>query len=177
MTNLYRSHRLPFLLLFVLCSSGVLAQGNGKLTIDSVSMYFDRNLDVFLSELHRGKFLVCNKKSAIPLFIKDKLEAATGGFSIANPSEEFACCCTSSAKLPRRKLIYLAKSHDILIMSYLTGGIGESTHILLIKFKDDEITDFWNAVSDVPLKSKSEIVRYIRKNRKVKDALHPNFDL
>jgi hypothetical protein len=155
----------------------VLGQKSNSFKIDSARINLDENLDGFLTDLKSGKFVESNEIGEIPVGIKRQLDSLAGGFSIANPNGDYRCCCTSSEKLPLRKLVYLSKSNHLLVMTYLTGGVGVSTHILLIRFKGDTITDMWFADCLADLKSRAEIIRYINKNRKVPGYLHPNLSL
>lgn len=169
--------KLVVCILGMLLTMHVLGQNGGGFKIDSARIYLDENLDGFLSDLKLGKFVESNEIGAIPGGIKKQLDTLTGDFSIANPNADYRCCCTSSRKLPLRKLVYLSKSNHLLVMTYLTGGVGVSTHILLVRFNRDTITDMWFADCLADLKSRAEIIRYINKNRKVPGYLHPNFSL
>src|SRR6185437_12447895 len=100
-----------------------------------------------------------------------------GGLSLANPKEEFQCCCTSSRTLPQRKLDFLAMSKDVFVMTYLTGGIGEEEHILLIKLENDHIDDIWYGLADNSMHSLKEITRFLSRNKKKAEKLHPNLGL
>jgi hypothetical protein len=48
---------------------------------------------------------------------------------------------SSDKTLPKRKLEFFSMSKNILATTYLTGGVGEEEHILLIKFEDKRIVD------------------------------------
>ncbi len=145
--------------------------------LDSVSVYFDFHLDNFLLCIAKELFQTHTNKLAIPAFIGEELDFLTGGFSLGNPDEEFQCCCTSSRKLPARLLQFLAISKNVLVMTYLTGGIAEEDHILLIKFKDRSIVDVWYGLADESLHSLPQIVKYISKRRRHSVGLHPNMYL
>jgi len=139
----------------------VFGQHGGSFKIDSARIYLDENLDGFLSDLKLGKFVESNEIGSIPVGIKKQLDSLAGDFSIASPNADYRCCCTSSRKLPLRKLGYLSKSNHLLVMTYLTGGVGVSTHILLIRFNGDMIRDMWIADCLADLKSRGEIIRFI----------------
>jgi hypothetical protein len=145
--------------------------------IDSVRIYFNQNLGKFLSDIHHGHFQTYDSKKAIPPFIEQELDYLTGGLSLANPNEEFQCCCTSSQTLPERKLDFLAMSKDVFVMTYLTGGIGEEEHILLIKFENNKVVDIWYGVGLEQLHSLKKVVSFLSKRRKDPQTLHPNLDL
>lgn len=148
-----------------------------RFKFDTARVYLNENLDDFLSEIEKSHLSDYNDKNAIPVSLKEQLELITHGFSMANPNEEYRCCCTSAQSLPYRKLLFLSLNKDLLIMTYLTGGIGVSTHILFVRFRDNNIQDIWNAQSFEELKSKRNIIKFIKKNRNNLDRLHPNFDI
>lgn len=160
-----------------LFSMHVFGQSGNSFKIDSAQIYLDKNIDRFLSDLKSEKFVDTNEIGAIPVGIKKQLDSLAGGFSIANPNADYRCCCTSSQKLPLRKLVYLSKSDHLLVMTYLTGGVGVSTHILFVRFNGDTIVDMWFANCLADLNSRGKIIRYINKNRKVRGYLHPNLSL
>jgi len=164
-------------ILSVFISLSTFGQSDNVFKIDSVRIFFDENLDRFLSDIKSNKFVDSNYIGAIPAGIKKQLELLAGEFSIANPNADYRCCCTSSQKLPIRKLVFLSKSDHLLVMTYLTGGIGVSAHLLFVRFDGDIIRDLWFANCLEDLKSRKQIVRYINKNRKAQGSFHPNFGL
>jgi hypothetical protein len=103
----------------------VFGQKSNSFKIDSARIYLDENLNGFLTDLKSSKFVESNEIGEIPVGIKRQLDSLAGGFSIANPNGDYRCCCTSSKKLPLRKLVYLSNSNHLLVMTYLTGGVGE----------------------------------------------------
>jgi hypothetical protein len=143
-------------------------------TIDTAKILSNKNLDKFISDLQTQKFITINDKKGIPVFIKKQLDCLTKKFSIANPDQEYACCCTSSQKLPSRKLIYLAISGNTLVMSYLTGGFAESTHLLLIQFDNDKILDLWTGHCSENIKSNQGIAKYLTENKNKEWGLNTN---
>jgi hypothetical protein len=175
--NQYVNIKLLGCILALVFTIPVYAQKRNHFKLDSARILLDKNLDSFLSDLKSGKFVDSNEIGAIPNGIKKQLSTLAGDFSIANPNEEYQSGCTSSRKLPRRKLVYLSKSEHLLVMTYLTGGVGVSTHILFIRFNGDTIVDMWLADCLADLTSKEEIIRYINKHRKVPGDLHPNLSL
>ena len=134
----------------------------------------NENLDKFILKLQTESFTTFNNKNAIPKEIKDILDCLTKKFSIANPDQEYACCCTSSDKLPQRKLIYLSKSQNTLVMTYFTGGWGVMTHLLLIQFDQDKITDLWSGSCNENIKSNQDIIKYLNDNRNKHWGLNSN---
>jgi len=167
---------LSFVLL-VLSSLSLVGQSTKVYEVDSISIYFNKNLDKFLSCINHDHFRTYANKNAIPPFIEDQLDCLTGGFSLANSKEQYRCCCTSPSTLPKRKLDFLSMSNDILVMTYLTGGIGVEEHILLIKFKGNRIVDVWYGLADYSLHSLRDIAKYLSRRRKNPQDLHVNLDL
>jgi hypothetical protein len=69
----------------------------------------------------------------------------------------------------------LGVGNDITLMAYYTGGIGKSEHILILKYSDNKILDFWcgNILEDV--KTKADILKYIKDNKDKVWGLNTNF--
>jgi hypothetical protein len=91
MKNGLSLRRYSPLLLLIFSTVAAFGQSSNKYDIDSVRIYFNRNLDKFLSDINHDKFQVYDSKKAIPTFIEEELNYLTGGFSLANPKEEFQC--------------------------------------------------------------------------------------
>jgi hypothetical protein len=135
----------------------------------------------------------------IPSFIKSFLDSLTDNFSIANPEEDWQVSCVimgkqiqkkvydkktrdtlievsfdNSKPLPSRQLIYFGLGTDIALMTYYTGGIGKSEHILIIKFDNTKIVDLWcgNILTDVT--NKSETLKYLNDNKDKHWGLNTN---
>lgn len=160
-------------LLFLSFSNYSFAQNTCGITVDTMKIYLDENLDSFVSDLQTQKFKTSKEKSQIPGSIRHYLNCLTSdSFSIANPNEEYRCCCTSSQKLPKRKLLFFSESKGMFLVTYLTGGMGVSTKILMFKLQDDKVIDLWTGYSFLEFKSKDQVVKYIKKKRKDKFGLH-----
>ena len=164
------------LFLFLTLSNNSFGQNNCGVTVDTIKILLDENLDTFLSDLQSESFQTYTDKKKLPAFIKQQLECLTKDkFSLANPNEDYRCCCTSSEKLPRRKLLFFSTSRDIFLITYLTGGVGVSTTILMLKFQGDKIIDLWAGYGFPNFKSKDEVIRHIKKNRYKELGIHGNF--
>ncbi len=159
------------LLLFPIISFG---QKSNSFIIDTAKILANENLDSFVQSLRTDTFENFENKDAIPKFIKRQLSKLTNGFSIANPDKPYRCCCTSLGRLPKRQLNFLATSKDVLVMTYKTGGIGVSTHLLLIRFDNNKIIDLWSGYCGVDIKNVSDIVSYIDETRKNNWKLNTN---
>ena len=164
--------------IFLALTNNLLGQNNCGIPIDTVKIYLDENLDSFLSDFQTGNFKTSTDKNEIPKFIKQQLDCLSmDEFSIANPNEDYRCCCTSSQKLPIRKLLFFSVSKDVFLITYLTGGVGESTTILMFKLKSDKIIDLWAGYGFSKFKSKDEVIRYISKKRKTQFGLHGDLSI
>ncbi len=152
----------------------VAGQKHCSCMVDTNRILLNSDLDEFLSGLKHGTFITYSQKKDIPKFIMDQLDCLTGSFSLANPGQEYRCCCTSSTKLPKRKLLYFAVSRDMFVMTYLTGGIGVESHLLLIKFSGQKIEKLWTGLGDGNLKSPGGIFTFIKSRRYKEWGLNTN---
>ncbi|CAN5701613.1 hypothetical protein BH11BAC3_BH11BAC3_36450 [soil metagenome] len=164
--------------LFLTLPSITLGQNNCGITVDTTKIFLDKNLDGFISDLQSQSFQTFSDKKQIPQSIKQQLDCLTKDkFSIANPNEGYRCCCTSSQKLPQRKLLFFSQSKDIFLIIYLTGGVGVSTTILLLKLEGDKIIDIWTGYGFPEFKSKDEVIKHIKEKRKTEFGLHSNLSI
>ena len=168
--------KLKFSIIIVLLTVNGFAQNNCEFQIDKKRILENINLDSFLTEFKTEQFVVNNDKKSIPKHIKKELDCITLEFSIANPNEEYQVGCIVEKDIPKRQLIFLAKSEDILVMTYATGGIGSSTHFLFIKYNSEKIIDLWTGVGMGIIKHKSlqEISKYISTQRNREWGLNTN---
>jgi hypothetical protein len=141
------------------------AQKNCDYRIDTAKILLNKNLDAFLVKIKNKTFSVSYDKKDIPSFIKKQLDCWTQNFSIANPKEPFNVTDFYDKKLPDRQLLFLALNNELLIMTYIRGGRAKQTHILFVKFQNNKILDLWTGVCDQDLKSKNEILDYIKTHR------------
>src|SRR5262249_2002456 len=117
----------------------------------------------------------------IPHFIKKQLRCMAYGFSIANPGKRYQATdvvvprIIPPIQLPERQLVFLAKSRDMLVMTYYKGGYGTSAHIILIKFQHKKILDLW--AGNCPfegMKSVAGIINIINENKDKEWGLNTN---
>ena len=169
-----RKVKFSIILLFLTIS--IFAQKNCQYQIDENKILENRNLDFFLTKIKNDKFATINNIKAIPTKVKHELDCITGKFSIANPNQKYQVGCIRERGVPNRQLIFLAKSADVLIMSYATGGIGSSTHFLFIKYNSQGIIDLWTGIGMGIIKHKSleEITKYIALRRNKEWGLNTN---
>ena len=166
---------LKFIIL-ILFSLNSFSQKNCPYKIDENKILENRNLDGFLNNFQSEKFVVFNDKNSIPKQVQKQLDCITKKFDIANPKEEYQKGCVIERKFPSRGLIFLAKSDDILVLTYGTGGIGSSTHFLFIKYNSEGIIDLWTGVGMGIIKHESleEISEFIKAFRNKKWGLNTN---
>lgn len=174
---------------------------DGKYQIDTNAILNNNNLKQLIDDLERADLKEKKTIAEIPTFIKLFLDSLTDNFSIANPGEDWRVGCivpmeidnstqkksvdsktgdtviTVSMKtkhVPTRQLIYFGIGSNIALMTYYTGGIGKSEHILIFKFNSNEIVDFWcgNILTDV--NNKTEILKFLKDNKKKDWGLNTN---
>lgn len=143
----------------------VTAQTDCEFQIDSAKILMNKNLDNFISKIRNDSFNISYDKQDIPLFLKKQLDCLALGFSIANPYEEYQASDNIKIGLPKRQLIFLAESKDLLVMTYFTGGLSHWTHMLFIKFEKEKILDLWTGVCHDILQSKNDILNFLKKNK------------
>jgi hypothetical protein len=68
---------------------------------------------------------------------------------------------TKPVNLPRRSLQHLSISDDLVLMTYLSGGIGVSDHLIIIEYNDSLVTDFWHCNTLSSLKTEEDIIRFL----------------
>lgn len=148
---------------------------DGLVKIDTVVILTHKNLNPLLAVIEKTDLKTYRKVSDIPVFLVDFLKSITrDSFSIANPNEDWQVGCDGSDELPTRKLIYFGLADNIALLTYLTGGIGESEQILIIKFSNEKIIDFWFGNVMANLTNKEEILNYIKENKDKKWGLGTN---
>jgi len=136
-------------------------------TVDTARILSDRNLGVFLAGLQSEQFRTSKDKKDIPAAVIRQLRCLTyDSFSLANPNEDYRCCCTSSRKLPVRRLIYFSKSKNFFIIAYSMGGIGTWTNLLMLRLEDDRIVDLWAGLGSSKMFSNEDVVEHIRSKSK-----------
>ncbi|MFT3935089.1 MAG: hypothetical protein QM726_15790 [Chitinophagaceae bacterium] len=155
-----------FIFLLIITTS-IYSQVNDKFKLDSLTIYTNENLDSLTFKLKSTHLKIYKDKNKIPQQVKEQLNLLTkDNFSIANKKEEYRCCCTSPTTLPTRQLQFLAVGNDFIAMTYLTGGVGVSTHILLASFYKSELTDLWIGSSFKDIKTKRKLFKALREARK-----------
>src|SRR5689334_5979685 len=107
-TPCMKTLKLNLVVLLSVMASMAYGQNICPFKIDSLSIWTNRTLDSFLITLQKERFQTYTDKQEIPGFLLNELNCWTGGnFSLANPDEDYQCCCTSSKNLPKRKLQYI----------------------------------------------------------------------
>ena len=148
---------------------------DGQYKIDTTTILNNKNLQPLIDLLEKSDLSEKKNVSALPTFIKSFLNNLTDSFSIANPGENWQVGCVVDQPLPSRQLIYLGIGKDIALMTYYTGGFGKLEHVLIFKFSNDKILDFWcgNITSD-NIMNKKEIVKYLKDNKDNEWGLNTN---
>jgi len=98
-----------------ICTFSSFGQNKYRLPVDTIRILLDENLDSFVAALKSEHFQTFKDKKNIPSFIKEQLDCLTKDkFSLANPKEEYRCCCTSSQESPVRQLLFFSLSENTL---------------------------------------------------------------
>lgn len=153
-----------------------------NITINEERILNNDNLDFFLKKLQRDSFITSIKQEEIPYFIREKLFCLID--TLANPDEEWQSgCMVFDERIPDRHLIFwgINKQEDIFVISYLTGGIGVNTKIMMMRLTDQgikinkqkNVSDFWVGQTSFKGKTIIEMEEYLNKNRYF-DGLNSN---
>lgn len=158
---------------------------NGKYLIDTNAILRNNHLYQFIEDLEKTELDEKNKLEEIsPMFITF-LEEQTEEFLIANPGEDWEPGCTVttarneqgeiiSGKKPKRQLVYFGLGPQIAMMVYYKGGLGKSECILLFRFDDTKIIDFWCGHSQWDLTTKKDILKHLKENMNKDWGLNTN---
>jgi len=146
--------------------NNLIITADGNCTIDTFAILTNKNLLPLIKELESKELLIYQTIKSIPPFINDFLKCSQGGeFTIANPGEKWQVGDVIIEDLPRRQLIFFGLSDSIALMTYYTGGIGKSEHILIFKIENKIITDFWCGDVLADLLDKAKVIKYLKKNK------------
>jgi hypothetical protein len=142
-------------------------QGNHKPAAPKTPL--DKKLDFFVEKLRKEKFTVLKSKKDIPDFIKGQLTGFNDQ-SLADPGEKFQEPADSivDSTLPGRKLVFLAKSNDLIVINYLRGGAKSGEHLALIQYKGEQIIDVLPRAGCTNCTSIKAIIHFINMDRAIK---------
>ena len=147
-----------------------------KSFIDTNKILSNQNLRSLIYDLENTKLIEKKTIKYIPNFIKTFLDSLTSdNFSIANPGENWQSSDLVIEELPNRELIYLGIGGNITLLAYYSGGLGVSEHILIFKYKNKHIIDFWSGNFLKEVKTKNEILNYLKANVNKDRMLNLNY--
>jgi hypothetical protein len=176
---------------------------NGHFIIDTNAIVTNRNLQSLLEELENQDLFIIKTRLEIPVCIKSFLDSLTGTFLIANPGEQWQVGCSPPIEIdysikkmsidsktgdtilsyslkdttfPKRQLNYFGMGKEIALMKYYSGGIGKMEHILIFKFAENKVVDFWSGNGQIfkDDATKEEIIHYLKDNKNKHWGLNTN---
>lgn len=154
------------IIVLLFANSSLRGQNDCTFKIDTQRIFLNQNLDTFIHELELDTFHIIPDKRLIPPNVLNQLQCLAEGFGLANPKENFRCCCTSSPSLPQRQLIQLFISKELLVITYRHGeGIVCNSRILIIKFNNSGILDLWTNFYGGSKLTKQQIINYLIENK------------
>lgn len=160
------------------CPVSLVKTSDSTVKIDGDIILNNKNLPLFIEDLKRPSISVYYKFGKVPSFIKSFLiQLPHDRFSIADPGKDWNCCCEKDDHLPDRQMICGGMDKNLFFISYLTGGIGEMEHLILIRYKNNVITDFWTGKLSGHLNNKKVILQYLIENEHSSLALHGEGDI
>lgn len=139
---------------------------NGQYILDTVAILTNDNLEPLLTEVEKAELVRYDDVTDIPPFIREFLESQIGGdISMVNYGEDWQETDVIEEGLADRQLVYLGIDDSIALLAYHTGGFGKAEHVLIFKHREGEITDFWKGIILKTLKTKEDIVVYLKENK------------
>ena len=151
-----------------------ISYSDGHYKIDTTTILSNKNLQPLIDLLEKSNLSEIKNVTALPSFIKTFLDNLTDSFSIANPVENWQVGCVIDKPLPSRQFVYLGIGDQVALMTYYTGGFGKLEHVLIFKFSNNKILDFWCGNTMTDLMNKKEIVNYLKDNKNKEWGLNTN---
>jgi hypothetical protein len=146
--------------------TSIIKKNDSTLKIDGKVISENKNLSSFIHDLQTSRLSISYKVDLIPAFIRSFLQQLTNDkFTIANPGKDWNCCCDRNDELPNRQILCLGNGNGLFFINYLTGGIGEIGHVILIKYNGDNITDLWFGDAGECPKTEYSTIQYLLKNK------------
>lgn len=71
----------------------------------------------------------------------------------------------SPRELPATKLVFISISQDLVLLEYLSGGIGVFSHLIAFILKDNNIVEIWKGYGDNNLRSGKDVALYSKINQ------------
>jgi hypothetical protein len=121
-------------------------QQRAEYSLDTGAILTNRRLPQLLALARRAPLVRYPSAQALPTVITSFLASTHKGRSVAIADvggEYEATDALSGAQLPRRQLLYLGISKNIVLLAYNLGGIINTEHILLFHLQGSTIQDFW----------------------------------
>jgi hypothetical protein len=145
---------------------------DGSIKVEPEIITQNKNLKNFVIDLQNSKIQLSNKISILPNKIQTFLDQySKDGFTMAAVGGPWNCCCFRDDKLPNRQLVCNGNDGHLFLISYLTGGIGVSSHLILIKYENDRVIDFWFCNTLAKLEDKEGIIKYLLTSKEVHNTM------
>lgn len=166
---------------------------DGKYKVDTMVIRNDFNKKRLIADLEKQVLGEKNTIQEVPAFIWQFLDNISSDkkFDIVNPGEDYkegimdyghvvfkkvydankkdsvSVISGDGTVLANKQLVYLGMNDNIVLMSYMHGGLGPHPNILIMKHDNGKITDFWfgSAWNDGLITSKSEIIKTLKSKK------------
>jgi hypothetical protein len=133
--------------------------------LDTLVLITSRNLQALLTEAEETELVSYTAAKAVPPVVQAFLEARGGvtrPFIMADVGSPFEKTCTPlDEALPRKQLVYLGVSPDLVLLSYYSGGIGLAQHVVIFQLQGLHIRDVWNGYVQNDPKTKAELLKQV----------------
>jgi hypothetical protein len=155
------------------------SQSPARYRIDTNAILTNRYLPRLLI-LARGTALhEFQSAQALPPCIRSFLTSSQKGqtVAIADVGGKYeATDALSGDQLPRRQLLYLGVSKDVVLLAYNLGGFASTECVLLFRLQDQHVCDFWTGhiTGQHRQTTKESILRYLQAHKEEHWGLNTN---
>lgn len=137
-----------------------------SISVNQMMILKNENLNGFIQDIQKVPLTLSRSVHKMPSLVRSFLESfCADKFTIANPDADWNCCCDQNDSLPNRKLICSWNNEHLFMISYLTGGIATTQHLVLVKYNNKFIKDFWTGIVEGNLNDQNEIIKSLKANK------------
>ena len=160
------THSLPM----PLPDSVLAAQQAGRAyVLDTMAIVTNQRLDTLLDLAEHLPLVSYTSTQALPPVVAGFFQArgsADWPFVMADVGAPFTKTDVMiDPTLPRRQLVYLGVSPDLVLLSYYSGGVGLSQSVVIFQLQHQTIQDLWHGYVSGDPKTRAELLVQVRKNQ------------
>jgi hypothetical protein len=152
-------------------------QAGRNYVLDTLAIVSNQRLDTLLRMAEQRTLVSHTSAQALPPVVAAFFHARERErpFVIADTGAPFSAGdAIVDPDLPRRQLVYLGVSPDLVLLSYYSGGVGLSQHVVIFRLQGHTIQDLWSGYVGNDPKTKAELLQQVRKSHEELYRRHLN---